>query len=231
MEQLTLALIAPEPPSFDNFVVGHNAEVLAALRALAGGEAGETGLLVWGAPGTGKTHLLRATVAAARARGATALLFDAPGALVAADADRIGRNALVAIDAVDSAGAEAQARLFTLFNVLRAAGGRLIAASEAPLARLPLREDLRTRMGWGQVFEVQPLADADKPAALVAWARQRGFGLADDVIRHLLVHGRRDMTTLLATLEALDRHSLATKRPITVALLRGWLQREMPLPH
>jgi DnaA family protein len=231
MEQLTLALAAPDPPSFDNYVVGHNAEALAALRALAGGAAGETGLLLWGASGAGKTHLLRATVAAVRSRGAAVMLFEAPGALVAADAEVVGRNALIAVDAVDSASPEAQARLFTLFNVLQAAGGRLLAASQAPLARLPLREDLRTRMGWGQVYEVQPLADADKPAALLAWARQRGFGLADEVIRHLLVHGRRDMTTLLATLEALDRHSLATKRPITVALLRGWLQHEMHLPR
>ena len=71
--------------------------------------------------------------------------------------------------------------------------------------------------------------DADKPAALLAYARQRGFTLAPDVIRYLLVHGRRDMATLLATLAALDRHSLATKRPVTLPMLRGWLQREIGL--
>ncbi|HSN46304.1 MAG TPA: DnaA/Hda family protein, partial [Casimicrobiaceae bacterium] len=114
---------------------------------------------------------------------------------------------------------------FTLFNVLRSGGGHLLVASEPPPAQLPLREDLRTRLGWGTVYEVRPLTDAEKPAALVAWARQRGFGLGDEVIAYLLGHGRRDMATLLATLEALDRQSLATRRPITVALLREWLQR------
>jgi DnaA family protein len=76
---------------------------------------------------------------------------------------------------------------------------------------------------------VHPLTDAEKPAALVAYARRRGLTVSDDVVRYLLAHGRRDMTTLLATLAALDRHSLAEKRPITIPLLRDWLQRETPL--
>lgn len=224
-EQLILELAGPVAPSFDNFVAGDNAELVAALRALTAGPGRDTGLLLWGAAGAGKSHLLRATVAAARMQGHGALLVDAPGVLGAIDPELAARNALVAVDDVDTAGADAQARLFTLFNTLQAAGGRLLAASGLPPAQLPLREDLRTRLGWGPVYEVRPLADADKGAALVAWARQRGFGLGDEAIAYLLAHGRRDMPALIATLEALDRHSLATRRPITVPLLRDWLQR------
>ena len=58
---------------------------------------------------------------------------------------------------------------------------------------------------------------------------ERGFRLSDDVIGYLLAHGRRDMPTLVATLAALDRHSLATQRPITVPLLRDWLQHDLRL--
>ncbi|MBK6601796.1 MAG: DnaA regulatory inactivator Hda [Betaproteobacteria bacterium] len=228
-EQLILELAGPAPATFDNFVAGRNAELVAALRAVAAGGAGDTGFLLWGAPGAGKSHLLRAVVAAVRARGAQAALFDTPGALAAADPDLLGRHALVAVDNVETAGADAQARLFTLFNVLRAAGGRLVVASAVSPAALPLRADLRSRLGWGAVQEVLPLDDAGKPAALIAWARQRGFGLSDEVIAYLLAHGRRDMTTLLATLEALDRKSLAAKRPITLPLLRAWLQGETRL--
>jgi DnaA family protein len=76
---------------------------------------------------------------------------------------------------------------------------------------------------------VTPLADADKPAALAAYARRRGFRLTDDVIAYLLAHVRRDMAALLGALTALDRHSLATKRPITVPMLRDWLQRNIAL--
>jgi len=227
MEQLVFELAPPEPPSFENFVVGPNAEVVAAVARLAAGEAGETGLLLWGAPAAGKTHLLHAAVRAVRARGLAATMIAQPADLAAADIAVLGAEALVAVDAVDRLPADAQGRLFTLYNALRAGGGRLLAASRSPLAALPVREDLRTRLGWGLVYEVVPLTDADKPLALVDYARRRGFTLADDVIRYLLAHGRRDMTTLCATLAALDRHSLATKRPVTVPLLRGWLQREM----
>jgi DnaA family protein len=225
-EQLILELAGPVAPTFDNFVAGDNGEAIAALRALAAGPGRDTGLVLWGVAGAGKSHLLRAAVAASRAQGQGALFIDAPGALLAADPEIAGRHALVAVDDVDTAGADAQARLFTLFNTLQATGGRLVAASGRPPAQLPLREDLRTRLGWGPVYEVRQLADADKGAALAAWARQRGFGLGGEVIAYLLVHGRRDMAALIATLEALDRHSLATRRPITVPLLRDWLQRE-----
>ena len=134
---------------------------------------------------------------------------------------------LVAVDRVEAADADAQARLFTLYNALRAAGGALLVAAGAAPATLPLRDDLRSRLGWGLVFEVLPLADDEKPAALVAWARLRGLTLSDDVVAYLLAHGRRDMASLLATLTALDRHSLATRRSITVPLVRDWLQRDI----
>ena len=226
MEQLIFDLADVEPPSFANFLPGRNAEVVATLRRLAVGAVTETGVLLWGAAGSGKTHLLKATVTAAAARGAATRSFADPGELLAADPEALATNALITVDALDLADGEAQARLFTLFNATRARGRQLVAASRMPPAVLPVREDLRTRLGWGLVYEVAALADADKPAALLAYARQRGFGLPDDVIGYLLAHARRDMPTLLRTLSSLDRHSLATKRPITVPLVRDWLQRE-----
>ena len=227
MEQLIFDLADVEPPSFANFLPGRNAEVVATLRRVAAGEVTETGILLWGGAGTGKTHLLKATVAAAAERGVATRSFADPGELVAADPEALATHALITVDALDRADGEAQARLFTLFNAIRARGGQLVAASRTPPAAMSLREDLRTRLGWGLVYEVAALADADKPAALLAYARQRGFGLPDDVIGYLLAHARRDMPTLLRTLSSLDRHSLATKRPITVPLVRDWLQREL----
>jgi DnaA family protein len=132
------------------------------------------------------------------------------------------------VDAIDTADASAQAALFTLVNGL-AGHGHWLAAASMPPVRLPLRDDLRTRLALGLVLEVVALADADKPQALAAYARERGFRLPDDVIEYLLAHGRRDMPSLVATLTALDRHSLATKRGITVPLLRQWLQRDLGL--
>ena len=228
-EQLVFDLAAPEPPSFDNFLPGANAEAVAALEGLAAGRIGETGVMVWGPPGAGKSHLPRAAVSMATARGGRAAHVGDPDSLSATEVSAFDGCSLVAIDAIDAAGAEAQARVFTLFNALRDRGGHLLAASRSPLAVLPMREDLRTRLGWGLVYEITPLADADKPAALATFARGRGFRLADEVIDYLLAHGRRDMPSLIGALSALDRHSLATKRPITVAMLKSWLQQDFNL--
>ena len=219
LEQLVFELAAPEPPRLANFLPGRNAELLATLERFVRGATAETGLFLWGAPGAGKTHLLYAAQALAGERGASARMFPEPGALSDATAE------LMLIDRVDEADSAAAARIFTLFNALKEGGGRLITAGRTPVGRLSLREDLRTRLGWGLVYEVAALADGDKPEALRAYARSRGFELSDEVIDYLLRHGRRDMPSLVSALVALDRISLATKRPVTVPMLREWLQK------
>jgi DnaA family protein len=229
IRQLTFDLAPPQPPSFASFLAGANAEAIASLQRSARGEPSDVAVVLWGGPGAGKTHLLRATVAMAQALGRPAAFVSDPGALSAQDPEQLAGNALVAIDHVAAADAAAQARLFTLFNALAARRGSLVAASDAPPALVALREDLRTRLSSGLVFEIRPLADADKPAALAAYARRRGIRLPADVVDYLLAHGRRDMGALLAAVAALDRLSLAAKRPITVPLVRDWLQRQMPL--
>jgi DnaA-homolog protein len=223
MEQLILELKKPEPPDFDNFVAGPNREVVAALRRLAAGDLTETGILVWGGAGVGKSHLLKAVVASAAAAGRPALYVASP-ALV--NVESLPVTGIVCVDAINRADEATQGALFTLYNRLAAGGGHLLASSSIAPARLTLRDDLRTRLAHGLVYEVAGLHDADKAQAIAAYAEERGFRLTREVIDYLLAHGRRDMATLVATLAALDRHSLATKRAITVPLLREWMRRQ-----
>lgn len=227
MEQLVFELAPPEPPRLSNFLPGRNRELLAALRSLVVGAGAEASFFVWGAPGAGKTHLLQAAVALAAESGMTSRYY-AQAASIDSD-PAVPEGGLVAIDRVDEADAATAARVFTLYNALKQSGGRIVAASRTPLAALPLREDLRTRLGWGLVYEVVPLADEEKAEALATYARQRGFDLSPEVIDYLLRHGRRDMPSLLATLAALDRVSLASKRAVTVPLVREWLQQDLGL--
>jgi DnaA family protein len=227
LEQLVFELAPPEPPRLSNFLPGRNRELLAALGSFIRGTGAEPSFFVWGAPGAGKTHLLRAAVALAADNG-VASRYCAQAALIDADPALLDTR-FIAIDRVDEADAAAAARVFTLYNALKQSGGRVVAASRTPLAALPLREDLRTRLGWGLVYEALPLADEEKPEALATYARQRGFDLSTEVIDYLLRHGRRDMPSLLATLAALDRFSLASKRAVTVRLVKEWLQQELGL--
>jgi DnaA family protein len=96
----------------------------------------------------------------------------------------------------------------------------VLAAGNAPPAQLPLREDLRSRLAWGLVFQVKPPSDEERAAYLQAESERRGFRLTDEVTAYLLTRMRRDLRSLASILERLDQYSLETKRPITLPLVR-----------
>jgi DnaA family protein len=226
-QQLILEWAREVAPGFDNFLAGSNDEAIAHLRALAAGRLADTSVLLWGAPGSGKSHLLAAALDAARAGGRTAAVMrmeEREGKGGVEDPARVEAGALYGIDDVDTLPAMAQGRLFTLYNACRDQGAQLLLTARVPVAQAPLRDDLRTRIGWGLVLEIKPLTDKDKPAALLAYAREQGFRLTAEVIDFLLTRGRRDMGTLLSTLRALDDYSLSTKRAVTISLVKELLQ-------
>lgn len=196
MRQLLLDLTQAPAPTFANFVPGGNAELLHALSAAARGEPAERVLYIWGESGAGKTHLARALEAAVA-----------------------GRPAVRIIDEVERLGDDEQVELFDAFNE-HAFDFLLVTARAAP-RDVTLRRELATRLATGLVYRVAPLTDDEKRAALAAHARSRGFVLSDEVSAYLLTHARRDMGSLMAALDALDRYSLETGRPITVPLIKS----------
>lgn len=219
MKQLVLDIALPAAPALDNFVPGRNAELVVALYALANGASHERFIYLWGADGSGRSHLLRAVVAAARYNGRRTVWFDAETAGVDAADD-----ALCAADDVHLLGAEAQIALFNLHNRIRGGSGALLVSGNAAPAQLGLRADLATRLAAGLVYQVHVLGDEEKAAALRRHAAARGLRLSSEVAAYLLRHARRDMRSLLALLDALDRYSLETQRAITVPLLRELLE-------
>jgi DnaA family protein len=214
MRQLALALTQPPEPSLDNFVAGPNAELIERLREAARGEKGESVIYLWGAPGSGRTHLLRATVSAAR---------DAAYADSQADLNSLAAR-LIAVDDVDRLDEARQIALFNLINHARESGGTVLAAGNAPPAQLALRADLGSRLGWGLVYQLRAPDDADKALHLRAEARRRGLELSDEVLDYLLARLPRDLRSLVAIVERLDRHSLERRRPLTVPLAREALR-------
>jgi DnaA-homolog protein len=218
VRQLALDIAAPPAQTFDNFVVGRNAEAIAHVRAaIAGG--GERFVYLWGEAGCGRTHLLKAAAAGGHA------------AYVACAADSVfeGDAPALAADDVERLGPEAQIALFRRYNALRDEGGGLIASGRVPPVQLEMRADLLTRLGWGLVVQVHALDDGEKAQALAQQAKARGFTLPGEVIAYLLNHVPRDMGALFAALDALDRHSLETKRAITVPLVRAWLAQQQAI--
>lgn len=197
MRQLPLEISPTAAPGLDNYVAGANAEALERVRALAAGRLPEAIVYLWGEPGSGRTHLLR---------GAAEL-----------------NPALVIADDVEALDAGAQQALFNAINAAREGNAPVLAAGNAPPAALSLREDLRTRLGWGLVYQLRPLTDADKATHLRNEAARRGLRLSDEVVGYLLSHLPRDVASLNAVLDLLDRHSLATQRAVTLPLVRDTL--------
>lgn len=221
MRQLLLDLPADKPQTLDTFVTGANAELLQLLQRIALGQAAsldERAVYLWGEPGAGKSHLLQALAISPQAR-----LIPAEAALSAFDYDPA--IPLYLLDDAERLPAESQIAAFALFNQIRERGGNLVATGNVAPANLAVREDLRTRFGWGLIYQVAGLSDEEKIAALTQSAHARGLPLADGVLPYLLTHFARDMRSLSAMLDALDAYSLETKRPITLPLLRELLQR------
>ncbi len=222
MRQLALEL-APSPvPAFDNFFPGRNVEAVSALHALGTSHSAEQFVYLWGERGCGRSHLLRAAVAAASSQRIVSRYVRAGEPLPAGDSG----VRMLAVDDVETLDAQAQLEFFHLYNALRECRGAVLAAGNVAPARLQLRADLLTRLGWGLVFQVHALSDDDKRVALKRHAAARAFDLRDEIVEYLLRHLKRDLPSLMTVLDALDRHSLETKRPITLPLLRELLQSE-----
>ncbi|MES2182525.1 MAG: DnaA/Hda family protein [Pseudomonadota bacterium] len=199
MKQLLLDIKPAAPPTLHNFVVGRNAEALASLSDVFTHAAQPSFIYLWGETGSGKSHLLKACAA---------------------------HNAYIADD-VHLLNDEAQIDLFNRYNRLKETGGQLITAGAHAPNQMGLRDDLATRLAWGLVYQLQPLNDAEKALALNNHATERGMRLPSEVVDYCLRYLKRDLSTLMSTLEALDEWSLTTKKPVTVPMLRQLLQ----FPH
>ena len=220
ISQLLLDITPDWWPTFDNFVAGRNQELLACLHQALAGSTPERCIYLWGETGSGKSHLLQACVSAAQ---------NAHHSAIYAQANVPEVVEMVALDDVEMLDEAAQIELFYLYNRIRDSGGMLLVSGKQPPQHLDLRPDLRTRLGWGLVYQVHSLSDDEKAQALSRHAQDRGFTLSHEVMQYLLRHGRRDLPSLLEVLNALDEHSLRLHRTPSVPLLKEVLQHTLEL--
>ncbi|MGH8751365.1 MAG: DnaA regulatory inactivator Hda [Burkholderiales bacterium] len=222
--QMALDLSLRSEPTLDNFIIGKNAELVQVLREMLA-KPGERLLYLWGGPGSGRSHLLKAMVEGFRQQHLSASYIPCDAA--AEFAPGLDQLDMIAVDDAERLSAPAQIGLFNLYNHVREGQAVLLVSGTLPPAQLKLRADLITRLGWGLVLQVHALNDEEKTQALQRHAGARGLTLPRDVADYLLRHGRRDMSSLLALLEALDNYSLQAKRPVTLPLLREFLQSSL----
>jgi DnaA family protein len=100
----------------------------------------------------------------------------------------------------------------------------VLAAGMLPPADLRLRDDLRSRLGWGHVYALQVLSDAERREVLRSEADARGLFLSDEVMSYMLSRFSRDLSSLMILLDHLDQFALETKRAMTIPLIKSMLE-------
>lgn len=240
MRQLPLALSLAPQPGFDNYAAGANQQLLQALRDIAARAQqppalSPVPLYLWGPAGGGKTHLLRALQRQMLgAAGSEPLPATPEAAALVAYLDAAtpqpwpwsAQWRVLLLDQCEQLDAAAQQAAFALFVEAAGSGTQIVAAGRLPPVDLPLREDLKTRLGWGLVHSLQPLSEDDTRALLAAQARARGLVLPQEIIGYMLTRLPREPGFLLRLLDALDAYALAHGRALTLPLLRELLASE-----
>jgi DnaA family protein len=225
MKQIALDIGLSVGPSLANFFIGPNSAVLAHLaqwlNAQATGNSSQpVPTYLWGPQGSGKSHLLRAVREGLRAQGARVGWLDS-GVLDAPEFDE--RWAAVLMDDVDRYTSAQQHTAFNWFVRAQTVQRPVLAAGATAPVDLPLRDDLRTRLGWGHVLGLQLLNEPERRAVLRQAADARGVFLGDEVMDFMLTRFARDLGSLMELLELLDGYSLQTQRAITVPLIKSMM--------
>ncbi len=223
--QLPLGFEPGELFTFDSFVAGNNMVAAGLAQQTALGK-GESQLYFWGESGLGKSHLLQACCNLA-AKNQQTVCYLTQREIINQSVDMfdgLEQLELICLDEIEKwlSTATWETALFDLINRVRENNNRLIMASTHPpdeaFVKLP---DLRSRLSWGPVFQLQGLSDKEKYQALRFRARQSGLELPENVANYLMQRYPRDMFTLFERLAVLDKASMVLQRRLTIPLLKS----------
>lgn len=210
-KQIGLNFATSETVSLEDFVVGENEAVIAALK-LARDGVGPQFIYLWGATGVGKTLLISSM---GGDRDVRVPRFSSDVSLYGVDD----------VDRLDDAQAEA---LFHLMNDVRAHPQcRLIVSGAKPVHELELREDVKSRLAWGLNFEVRPLDEAGARNEFKRLAKERGIEVTEDMDHWIGTHCPRDMRWLRVMLDRIDQYAIEKKRRVNLALLTQFAKERL----
>ncbi len=228
MKQLALDIGLSTRPSLASFFSGPNEAALNHLRLwTSGGTRAPVPTYLWGETGSGKTHLLQAVHTALTEQGQPVGWLDAHSW----NPPEFREDwVAVVMDDVHLYDLTQQHTAFNWFvNALTPRSGSprwVLASGSLPPADLPLRNDLRTRLGWGHVYALQVLGESERRAVLRQAADARGLFLSDEVMGYVLSRFSRDLGSLMQLLDHLDQYALQTQRALTIPLVRAMLENE-----
>ncbi|MCL9683794.1 DnaA regulatory inactivator Hda [Legionella maioricensis] len=185
-------------------------------------------LYLWGPKGSGKSHLLQACCQAVNlVQSAIYLPLTLLKEWGPQTIEGLEEQTLICIDDIDVIAHDAawEEALFHLYNRIKdEEKSLLIISGNQPPAMLAINlADLRSRLAWGLVIQLNELSDEEKINTLKLHAFKRGFDLPDGVAQFLLNRCSRNMHDLHQLLNRLDDASLAAHRKITIPFVKDIL--------
>ncbi|MGQ0286537.1 DnaA inactivator Hda [Pasteurellaceae bacterium 22721_9_1] len=229
MQQLSLPIHQLDDDTFENFYGNNNLLLLDSLHKNFH-QLQQPFFYIWGEQGSGKSHLLKAVAnhlfhqyrsciyvpLNKQAHFSTEVLTD------------LEQQEVICLDDLQAVAGDREWELaiFDLFNRVKEKGDclLLISANQSPNA-LPIKlPDLASRLRWGEIYQLHPLNDQQKIAALQQNAHQLGMELPEETAHFLIKRLDRDMRTLFMTLAKLNKASLQAQRKLTIPFVKEILQ-------
>jgi DnaA family protein len=226
MKQMALDIGLQTLPSLDSFFAGPNLAALQHLKLWTSGSMpSPVPTYLWGETGSGKTHLMRAAFVALKDQGLSVGWMDET------KQEHLGFDeswVAVMMDNVQLYNLEQQQAAFNWFvNALAPKSGQprwVLAAGTLPPADLKLRDDLRSRLGWGHVYALQVMSEPERLSVLKQEAERRGLPLSEEVMAYMLNRFSRDLGSLMTLLDHLDQFALQAQRAVTIPLIKSMLE-------
>ncbi len=222
-EQLPLQFEFQSNQNFNTFYPGSNEEVINHLRHIF--TSNEQQIFLWGADGTGKTHLLQAVSQESNQQNKSSFYFSFESQQLPEPEMLNGLESfdIVCFDNIDciAENTEWEHAFFNYFNIHRDANKKLILSAHCPPKFLPIQlPDLKTRMSWGLTLKLTALSDDQQLNALIYKANDLGFEIPVNVGRFLMTHYASDMPSIWILLDKINHATLAAKRKLTIPFLK-----------
>lgn len=226
--QLVLGIRLQEDATFENFLVGRNAQLVTHLQQFLQ-NTDEHFFYISGIPGSGKSHLLQACCHYNSELNSTAVYVPLANyqELHPRLLEDLENVELICVDDIQCVARSNvwQEALMHLYNRSKANKSKLVISGIQPPRELMLElADLTSRLSWGLMYQLHLLEDEDKLAALQARAKERGFELPQEVGKFLLRRCAREMPKLFSILEQLDYASLSAQRRLTIPFVKTVLK-------
>ena len=198
------------------------------LKSIAEGTHNERQVLIWGAEGTGKTHLLQAICHAAQSVKHRAMYVPLSQCLQYDVSFMEGLYALdiLCIDDIHMLAGKSnwETALFNLINQMRENDSTLVLSSQlSPAENIFELADLNSRSVWGPVYKLPRINDDELDQVLSLHASKSGLVVPDEVNSYLLSRFKRELPKLVQALELLSQASLQQQRKITIPFVKSVL--------